>query len=346
MRYTFVLNPAAQSRRAGRQRPALEKALREAGVDYTVEETGEPGHATRLARAAAASSDIVVAVGGDGTIQEVARGVYGTGATMGVLPLGTGNDFAHAVGMPDDLGAAVRALLAAEPQALDLGRVRWLERADGGGFAEHDALFTNCLGAGFDALAALGAQRYKYLGGRTAYLAAVLRALWLWRQPKVSAQIVVSDEVAASVAVAAGGAGAAGTGEPDPERFGLAPGEGEVLHDGPFFLVEVGNGFSVGGGFLLTPDAVVDDGLLDVCLADYMTTGRALRLLPKTLRGAHLAEPEVMMRRTRRVTIRATAPLPVQADGEALSAGARALDVTVLPGTLRLLAPAVRRPGT
>lgn len=347
MRYAFVLNPAAQNGRAARRRPSLEAALTAAGASFTVFETEQPGHGERLAREAAAEHAVVVAVGGDGTVQEVARGVFGTDAAMGVLPFGTGNDFAHALGMPDALEAAVRALLAAETVPVDVGRVRWQERADGGALATHERLFTNCLGAGFDALAAFWARRYKRLGGRGAYVASVLRALWQWRQPDVQVEILAArtgggpTAVAPPVEAMVGGEAPSATAAP----FGLTADEGEVLHEGGLFLVEVCNGFSVGGGFLLTPEAEVDDGLLDVCYVEHVTTRRALRLMPKTFTGAHVGEPEVALHRTPRVTIRSNAPLPVQADGEILTRGALALDAEVLPAALRLRAPRLRRPG-
>jgi diacylglycerol kinase family enzyme len=356
MRYVFVFNPAAQHGRAARQRPALDAALRAEGVSYSIVETEAPGHGVRLAREAAREAAVVVAVGGDGTIHEVARGVCGTGAAMGVLPLGTGNDFAHAVGMPDDLGEALRALLAAEPQPVDVGHVRW--RAGAGGEAvEREALFANCLGVGFDALAAREARRYKGLGGKGAYLAAVFQTLWTWKQPPVEvllSQEGIAEDIVAGAGEVVGTASAAPAPAlaesppvprpPSTAPFGLTDGEAERLHGGRFFLVEVGNGFSVGGGFLLTPDAVVDDGLLDVCLIERASRARVLRLLPTAFTGAHVGEPEVTMRRARRVTIRSAAPLPFHADGEILSAGATALDVAVLAGALRVLAPHVRRP--
>ena len=359
MHYTFILNPAAQNRRAGRRRPALEAALRAEGVDFSVLETEAPGHASRLARTAARTSEVVVAVGGDGTNQEVARGVYGTNAMMGVLPLGTGNDFAHAVGMPDDLGTAVRALLGATPQPVDLGRIRWQERADGGALKTHDALFSNCVGAGFDALTAAYARRYKRLGGRTAYVAGVLRSLWQWRQPSAHVEILLSmhgaDEAerARSVPVAepVGAAGQSVLEAPqpapvvqaEPAPLGLGMTDGLLVHEGGLFLIEVCNGFSVGGGFLLTPDAQVDDTLLDICFVDYLPTRRVLQIMPKTFSGAHIGEPEVQMHQARRITVRSSEPLPVQADGEILSSGARTLDIEVLPAALSFLAPQIRR---
>src|SRR5690606_17443026 len=338
MRYAFVLNPAAQNGRAGRHRGALEAALRAEGVAYTLRETEAPGHATALAREAAAGADVVVAVGGDGTIQEVARGVYGTDALMGVLPLGTGNDFAHAVGMPDDLGEAVRALLRAEPHAVDVGRARWTEPGDEPGRGAREVLFTNCLGVGFDALVARNAHRFKALGGRAAYHAAVFRTLWSWRQPEV--------EVTASMEeVETTDHGPRTTDEGSVLVRGwssVVHRPSAVIHRGRFLLVEIGNGFSVGGGFLLTPEARVDDGLLDVCVIARASARRIVRLLPSAFTGAHVHAPEVTMHRARRVTLRSAAPLPVHADGEVLTADARTLDVTVLPGALRVLAPHLR----
>jgi diacylglycerol kinase (ATP) len=349
MRYAFVLNPAAENGRAGRRRAALEAVLHAEGVACTLSETEAPGHATALAREAAAEADVVVAVGGDGTIQEVACGVYGTGTLLGVLPLGTGNDFAHAVGMPDDLGAAVRALLQAQPRAVDLGRVRWTEHGDDDALDAREALFTNCLGVGFDALVARNVHRFKALGGRAAYHAAVFRTLWSWRQPEV--------EIGLSMEETADGERTTDheprTTEVRPQATASVQAAPSVvrrpssvvpLHDGRFFLVEIGNGFSVGGGFLLTPDARVDDGLLDVCLIDRTSTRRIVRLLPTAFTGDHVHAPEVTMREARRVTIRSASPLPVQADGEVLTVNARALDVAVLPGALRVLAPHLRRP--
>ena len=123
-------------------------------------------------------------------------------------------------------------------------------------------------------------------------------------------------------------------------------GSGETLdrlHDGRFLLLEIGNGFSVGGGFFLTPAARVDDGLLDLCLIRHASRRRIVKLLPTAFTGAHVHAPEVTIRRARRVTVRSAAPLPVQVDGEALTGQARLLDVAILPGALRVLAPHLRQ---
>ena len=294
-------NPAARSGRARRCRPALVAALADAGLDAEVVETRGPGSAERLARQAG-SVDLVVAAGGDGTVCEVVNGLaaHGPGGpALGVVPLGTGDDFARALGVPRRLDAAVRALAATPPVAVDLGEASWDDDA-----GAHVRRFANCLGAGFDAEATALAADTKWLGGRSAYLAAVLRTLWA-RQRR-DARVLV------------GGA----------EAFA-----------GPLFLCEVANGPAIGGGFRLTPDAVLDDGRLDVCLARDMAPGRALRLLPLAVAGRHGAAPEVSIHQAERVEVEASTPLALQADGDVVSFSARRVGVRVLPGAVRVVAP-------
>ncbi len=332
MRYAFVLNPAARNGRAANLRSELETALREAGIEFTLVETEAPGHATALARTASETHDVVVAVGGDGTVQEVMRGLLDTHAIMGIIPSGTGNDFAQAVGMPKGLREGLPAMLNAETVAVDIGRIRWTEKAEDGTLTDREGEFTNCLGTGFDAVAAIATHRYKKLGGHLAYIAAVLETLWKWRKPTVDVDIragglVRPDGVVTSTALADD-----------------ATSESAHIHSGRFFLIEIDNGFSVGGGFLLTPNAEIDDGLFDVCLVEHLRTRRALQLMPKTFSGAHVGEPEVQMFQARSVHIEMTEPLPVQADGEILTMRAVSVDVEIAPGALRIRAPKVRRP--
>ena len=221
--------------------------------------------------------------------------------------MGTGNDFAHAIGMADDLGAAARQIAAGRAVVrCDLGHVRWTDASG----ERHERRFMNCLGAGFDAHAAALAAQKKWLGGQAAYLVAVMRTLWLWRRPRVRARV--------RELVGAGDADA-------PDGLDL---------DGPLFLCEFGNGHSVGGGFLLTPDAVLTDGLLDVCHVRHITTRRALRLLPTSLTGGHVSAPEVTMARVAGVGLSAPRGLPLQADGEILTYDAVEVEVEVEPAAL------------
>ena len=179
-------------------------------------------------------------------------------------------------------------------------------------------MFANCLGVGFDALAAVEVLRYKRLGGRAAYLAAIVRALRLWRSRALAVEIRTAS------------------GETDAP-FGMEN-AGEVFYAGPFFLCEVGNGHSIGGGIFLTPEAALDDGALDLCLARPLSLRRIARVLPLAMKAKHMGEPEVSMSRAQRISIRATqGVLPVHADGEVLASAATVVDAEVIPGAIRAL---------
>ena len=336
-----LLNPAARGGRNRHLRAPLAQALARAGLEAEIAETTARGNAERLARQAGARGRLVVVAGGDGTVHEAVNGLDGTGGRLAVLPLGTGNDFARALGMPRGLDDAVRALATAPTRRIDLGRLSWTD-ADGA----HERAFANCVGVGFDAHAAALASETKWLGGRAAYLAAVLRTLWVWRRPVVEVRVQTEAHARrAALAGAAGGLEPAGSeqAESEPAGAGAAPG-GQVDYSGPLFLCEVGNGQSMGGGFFITPDARLDDGLLDVCLARHLTPRRALGLLPQTFTGRHTAAPEVTMARARRLSLAVTASaaggVGVQADGETLTYRATGVRVEVDPGALAVVAPA------
>ncbi len=306
-----LLNPAARGGRNARLRGVLADHLAAAGVDADVVETAGPGDAERIAREIGGVGGLVVVAGGDGTVHEAVNGLAGTDGTLGVLALGTGNDYAGALGMARDLGAACRQLATAPRRVVDVGHVRWTDAAG----ATHERLFANAVGIGFDAYASALAAETKWLGGRAAYLAAVARALWAWRRPSVSVRM-------------------------------QAPGAdgGPLDVAGPLFLCEVGNGPSIGGGFRLTPDAVLDDGWLDVCHVRHLPTRRALWLLPQTFNGSHVTAPEATMARVPSVTLTAgPGGVGIQAEGEVLAADAVEVRVEVRPAALRVVAPSLAR---
>jgi YegS/Rv2252/BmrU family lipid kinase len=245
-----------------------------------------------------------VAVGGDGTVHEVARGLIEQGGRvpLGVIPMGTGNDFVKAIGMPGAPDAAVAALQRALPRAVDHGWVRWDEQG-----TMQEQAFVNAVGIGFDARVAHEASTFKRLPGMTAYLAAVFRTLRKWTSPPAR----VTAETPA--------------------------GEAVCLYDGPLLLTTVGNGVSSGGAFYLTPQASIRDGVLDACIVAHASPWRIVQVLPRALRGRHTAEPEVHMATVRRLRLQAEAPLPLHADGEGLSRGTRTLEVRIAEGGLRVL---------
>ena len=240
---------------------------------------------------------MVVAVGGDGTVHEVARGLVDARASMGVIPLGSGNDFARMLLSPADPGQALDWFEQASPRACDVGQVR-LETRSGQAIEGH---FINSLGIGFEAEVAASAARARLFRGFSRYLMAALVHLASYRPPEMTLKL------------------------------------GDRSLTQRQFLIAVGNGRSAGGGFRLTPQARIDDGLLDLCRADALPLLRLLRILPSVLRGTHLRFDGVHGERLARACIDCPQGVGVHADGEVLARDAVRIEISVQPGAVRLL---------
>jgi diacylglycerol kinase family enzyme len=207
----LIFNPAAGARRRRRlERVAF--ALAAHGIGFTMADTAAPGDAERLARAAAEAGEaVVVAAGGDGTIAEVANGIMGTGAALGVIPTGTANVFAHEHGLAFQPEAIAAALAGRRTRAVLPGEAVF---ANG-----RRRLFIQMLGVGFDAavVAALDTALKRRIG-KGAYVIETLRQLSSWPFPRLSLRL--DDEaVAAAQVIATRGRFYGG-------RFLLAPGAG------------------------------------------------------------------------------------------------------------------------
>lgn len=269
-----------------------------AGFEATIHPTEGPRHAVALAHEQADLADVVVAVGGDGTVHEVAEGLVLHGGTvpMGVVPLGTGNDFAKMLGVPVGL-AAVSALAQTSVAHADYGRVVWT-----GGEEAGSGYCFNGLGIGFDARVARAAARYKHLPGVAGYIAAVLETLVGWKAPHASIWL-----------------------------------DGTQVFNAPLLLAAVGNGTTAGGGFVLTPQASIFDARLDACLIRGVPRRRILSLLPTALRGTHVHAPEVRMSTFTYLRLTSDVPVSIHADGEGLAAAAQAVEVSLVPAGLPVL---------
>lgn len=300
VRTKLVVNTAAGKGYAGKVFPQVEAYLARYGVDYDLIRTQAPGDGVELARqAAVAGYERVIAMGGDGTTDEVANGLLlaaeqGYEAVLGVIPTGSGNDFSHAVGIPGDLEGACRRLAEGRVRTVDLIRAI----VDG-----QPRIFDNSVGIGFDADVALETRKMKRVRGFLMYLWCVFRVL------------------------------ATNSKWPYPMRITV---DGQPLPHQAVTLITIANGPRAGGGFYLTPDAQPDDGLLDVCVADQLGRLGILQLLPHAMRGTHIDKKPVTMLQGRHVLIEAGRGLPGHVDGEVLCTQGRRIEFEVLPSRLQV----------
>jgi YegS/Rv2252/BmrU family lipid kinase len=219
----------------------------------------------------------VVAVGGDGTMNETVNGIAGTGVTLATLPLGTGMDFVRTYGIPGKFDAAVRVAVDGDTRTVDAGRVQY--RTWGGEPAER--WFANVGSVGMSGAVAQRANSMsKAMGGRATFFYSLVRVFFEWENTEVT---VTLD---------------------DGERRGR-------MHD-----VIVANGQWHGGAMWLAPDAQPDDGRFDVVLIGDVTKVDFLTTAPKLYRGTHVHHPKVEVVRTATAAVDAPEHLPIELDGE------------------------------
>ncbi len=179
----IILNPTAGRGYGARAEPELHRLLALEGVQYELVLTKAPWHAAELAQDAAGDGfDIVVAAGGDGTAHEVANGLMTAtdngrqGSILGIIPIGSGSDFANTVGVPSDIAGACRRLAKGEPRLVDVGRIT-LPGTNG-----HSRYFDNTVNVGFGGVVTVEARKIRRLRGIPLYLLAVLKTVFLYHK--------------------------------------------------------------------------------------------------------------------------------------------------------------------
>ena len=267
---TFIVHGARGDRADLRQ---MVSWVRDRGHAVEVKITWNTGDAETLAaRAADRGTDVVIACGGDGTLNEVVNGLDGRDIPLGVIPLGTANDFARQTGIPEEADHAMDVILRRKPVRIDTASMngrRFLNVSTGGVGAEA----TQQTPA--DAKAALGPLAYAIT----------------------------------AVRMLAGSQTRQATFESD--GFGL-----EV----PFLAFAVGSARVTGGGTMMTPDASVTDGLLDLCVIEAMSRRDFARLSLSVKKGEHLGLPGVHYAQLPWLKVTSPEPLSVNLDGEGVEA--------------------------
>jgi YegS/Rv2252/BmrU family lipid kinase len=302
-RYKIIVNPVAGRGAGDRAAPQIEALLDGHGLEFDLVRTRQPWHAADLAREAVADGyDCVVAVGGDGTANEVLNGllhakVEGAGrCAMGTLCVGRGNDFAYGVGIPQDLKTGCDVLAQAHRRWIDVG---WVA----GGRYPEGRYFGNGVGIGFDAVVGFEAVKMKWLQGFASYLVAVLKTVFLY----YAAPLTCIEY------------------------------DGQTITQ-PSLMISIMNGRRMGGGFMMAPEGQPDDGLFDLCIAREVSRMRIFGLIPLFLRGTQASQDPIHTGRARRLTVTALdGALPAHADGETLCIDGRRLEFELLPRQIEVM---------
>lgn len=316
----IINNAAAKARRAW---PVVRQYLEAAGVDFDSYETTQPGDATLRTRAAlSAGVNTVAVVGGDGTLSEAAEGFFefrqnleelprqvNPFASLAILPAGTGDDFARGLmGRRAPLETWLQILTAHclnQPQA----KARLVDvlygRCDG-----YDTPFiclnASTMGIGGETAARVAAQGsfVRQLSGETRFAAAAMVSLLRWRERRVRVSI-------------------------DDDR--------EVI-EGQMNLAAVANALYAGGGMMLSPQASIDDGKLDVVTARGLNRPQVLRELTRIHKGGHVENPKVRITQATSVRVETFAPedaMPIEADGNVR--GFTPVEFRIMPQALRFV---------
>ena len=282
MNVTLLMNPAARAGAHTRAAPDAAERLRARGIRTTIVSGGSAAESTDLLRKAVAlGTDAVAVAGGDGTVHLALQVLAGTGIPLGIIPAGTGNDLAAAVGLRElNVAAAADTIADGHTRRIDLARVT---RADGS-----TEYFGSVLASGFDSRVNDRANAMRWPRGGSRYNLAILIEFLTLRGIPYDIDLVLADG--------------------SPERI-----------VGDLVMATVGNGATYGGGIPICPDADPGDGLLDVTLVRPAGRLRLLRLLPRVYRGTHTAIDEVSTYRVCRARLFATG-VTAYADGDPIGA--------------------------
>jgi diacylglycerol kinase (ATP) len=302
-KYKIIANPTAGGGAGERAIPQIERLLTKHSLDFDIVRTKHPWHAAELAREAViAACDVIVAVGGDGTSNEVINGLMEAkqagshSFAMGVLSVGRGNDFAHGVGVPYHLEHACQVLVEDHRRLIDVGRVV-------GGMYPQGRYFGNCVGAGFDAIGTIEVAKLPRLGGFLSYFIAVLKTVFLYyKAPLTTVEY-----------------------------------DGQTLTQ-PSLMISIMNGRRLGGGFIMAPNAEPDDGLFDLCIAHEVSRARIFSLIPHFLRGTQATQEPITTGQAAQISITALeGSLPAQTDGEILCIDGQHLEIELLARQIEVI---------
>ncbi len=291
-KWVFIINPTAGNGYAGSLEGKIKEQITRHNLSAEVVFTQRRGHGTELSQYYADRGyRYIIAVGGDGTLNEIASPlIFRKEVVLGLVGAGTGNDFIQITGFPGRFkDSDWDAFFRANTTLMDIGKC-------------NDRIFLNGMGLGFDAQVA--AENYTEPGevkpgGKSKYIWHILKPLLLFKEKRMvvitNGQTIITD----------------------------------------CFMNTIANGRRFAGGFYLTPEALANDGLLDVCAIKEVSLPQRLKILLMVPKGTHINDKRVHYYKTEKLSLEFPSEVPFHVDGELYFS--KDFEVTTLPGALNII---------
>jgi YegS/Rv2252/BmrU family lipid kinase len=302
--WLVVVNPNAGVKKGSKDWPLIRKILVKEGIGFNVVLTEKRGDAIGLViQAIGEGYRQIAVVGGDGTLNEVLNGIFSQNFVpvndilLGMIPVGTGNDWCRMFQIPFDYQKAIQLLVRKKVFLQDAGKVSYFQHKE-----SHDRYFMNVAGMGYDALVANKTNRVKEKGkgGPLTYLYFVFAGLFQYRFMDAVIEV-----------------------------------DGETVFKGEIFSMNVGICKYNGSGMIQVPFAIPDDGLLDVTIIKKAPKWMVIKYARKLFDGSLVNLPFVLTFRGKSIRIRSTGKIYLETDGESL--GHSPLSFEIIPQCIRIV---------
>ncbi|NTW50409.1 MAG: diacylglycerol kinase family lipid kinase [Chlorobiales bacterium] len=298
--YWFILNPAADKGRARKRIAWLQQSIRKWGVDTVVQVTTRPKEASEFAENVKSKVDVIVACGGDGTLNEVVHSLVHSDKILGCVPIGSANDFYKNIANQSLSTENLSNIFKSEIEPVDVGQVT-LTDSSGKNFR----YFINSFGLGFSGRIAQLASKITWLKGDLTYIYALAQVMRTYTSLQM--------------------------------RLTLHTPEGIVSLDEKIFMVSIGNGRYEAGKFMIAPEASINDGWLDVCVLKGISRREIPKWVIKYIKGTHITESQVVYRKVKKIEIDLSMPEMLHLDGEVIENVSGKITVDVCPSSLKVL---------
>lgn len=300
MEAELIVNLTAGGGKPHKHLNTVLKYLKENGLNFKVCTTSHQGEAVELAQKAADNgTELIVSVGGDGTVNEIVTGIMKSknNPSLGIIPLGWANDFIKSTDISSDIIEACKVLVRGKVKEIDVGTIN------------EKIYFVNICGIGFDAEVAQLANQMKNKHPNWHTLSAFVYVF-------ATIKKLLSPFSLHNVKI----------------KF-----DGREIHSKILFIA-ISNGKFYGGRFKITPEAILDDGLLEVCIVEEMGRLKYLMSIPQVVKGEHASIKGVNFYRVKEIIIEFPEPILAQVSGEVIE-GQKEFSITLLPKSLKLIVP-------